>query len=498
MQCKNCGAILDAQNDVCPNCGVRVNVDVDNSQENLNVQLVNDVPIEESPVQEPINIVPPVQNIGNISEDVAVFNNNYEQKKSKKGIVAFIVTLVILVVGLLGFTFYITRTPKMVFNGFVNKLFKEVESSMVDFDTMKGSLTLQTSLSTNDESSEILDIINDIFVSIDYEIDYTKKDALLGINTKYDNDKLLNLDVYLKDNKGYVLLEDLYDKYISVDVGDIDSLFETTDVKDSKTVFSEVRSAITKSLKNEYFTKSKEEITIDGKKVEVTKNILSLDKNGEAIAKDVLTYLNNSDKFVESFSNISKLEKNEIKSMIEEELKSLEGSNSSVQHKVSLSIYTKGLMNEVVGVELSYVEGDDEMLIRFIEESDNNFVFELSAEEKLKGKVKLTENADKTIIDFEMSDETVDNKIGLTITSYVDYGSKLSSVNVTNSVDVNELTEEDQTEIVTKLMENQVVQKLMEQIGGLSFGNEDDIYNDDDYYYEDDYYYDEDDYYYEW
>ena len=42
-----------------------------------------------------------------------------------------------------------------------------------------------TNIETNDESNMIFEIVNDIFVGIDYELDYNNKTALTKITTKY-------------------------------------------------------------------------------------------------------------------------------------------------------------------------------------------------------------------------------------------------------------------------------------------------------------------------
>lgn len=511
MQCKNCGALLNAESEVCTMCGAPVEK-VPAHPEVVNVQ--NDEKpevVEEVSIQEPGLVVTPTINSENISEGVAMFNghhNDYEPKKSKFGIVVLVGIIIVVLVGLLGFVFYLTKSPKMIFNGFINKMYKSAQNVMVDLDTVGGSFAIQTNISTNDESNEILNIINDIFVEFDYELDYNNKTAFTKISTKYDDEKLIDLDVYLKDSTGYVLLKDIYSKYISVALEeDIDSIFESVKyLDDQKIVLSELKTAITKSLKSEYFATDKEKITINNQKVNTTKNSLELD-NIDDIATDFLTYLKNSNKFINSASKILNISEAEVQSNLEESLSSLkEDQLEATYDDTELSIYTKGLMNEVVMIELSMEVDDKEEYLRFTVEDVNNINIEISSSEiNLNGHIKMTKEEEKDIIELTLEHSQSDMKLGLIFSYSVDYNQKLNNVDVNNSVDVNSLTEDEYNEISTKLMEIPGVQKLFEALNGLSFGYEDpslecvdgvDCYYEDDYYYDDNFYYD-DEYYYD-
>lgn len=498
MQCKNCGTLLSADAEVCVVCGTPVEKNVEQLENtDVNVDGLEQEILEgnEVVVEESATIVPPIQNTeDNLVQGVAMFNNFADEapRKSRKGIVLLVIAIVVALVGLLGFVFYLMKSPKMIFNNFINKIYKEAEIAMVDFNTMRGALTVQTNISTANETNAIFEIVNDVFVGIDYELDYDNKTALTKITTKYGDEKLLDLDVYLKDSTGYILLNNLYSKYISVDLKDIaDSIFESVKyTEDHKIVLGELKTAVTKSLKSKYFSTETEEITINDTKVKTTKNSLELD-NINIITKDILTYLTNSDKFITSASKVSNVTESEILSGLEDSLNYLEEDPIETTYEdAQLSIYTKGLMNEVVRVELSMKVDSVEEYLNITIEDDDTFSIELSSSDaSFVGKVKMNENDGKDIIYITLTDSTDTMTFGLTLSSYVEYNKNLSSVNVSNSVDFNDLTEEDYNEISTKLMESPGIQKLMEAIGNLSYGYEEpelECGEGIDCYYEDD------------
>jgi len=501
MQCKNCGILLDNDSKICPTCGTPV--------EN-NVQQINNIEPElngsENVMERPATIISPIQNTTeHVTEGVAMFNNSdsYESPKSKKGIIALVLAIIIILVGLLGFGFYLLKSPKMIFSSLINKVYKEASAAMVDFNTMSGSFTLQTNIETNDESNMMYEIINNVFVGIDYELDYNNKTALTKITTKYSDEKLVDLEVYLKESSGYVLLKDIYDKYISVDLGEtVDSIFETTRyTEDHKIVLSELKTAISKSLKSKYFDSETEELTINDVKVKTTKNSLELE-HINSISKDIIMYLVNSEKFIESASKISEVSENELISEFNDILDMLkEESLEDIYDDAEISIYTKGLKNEVVKIEfVATIDGEKEYLSMTVVD-DHNLDLELvSSDTTIFGNIKITENDGKEIIDISLSDDSGYMTVGLTMSSYIDYNKELSSVNVQDSIDVNLITEEEYNTVSTRLMESPGVQKLLGAIGGLSFGTTEpdlecgegvDCYYEDEYYYEDDFYYDE-------
>ncbi len=512
MLCKYCNADLKPEDKICPVC----EKPVDETNNLINENVVNQVgnvsdgiedidqslfaPLEPQnsnvqPEQEQLpenEILDLTQEQNNnyindsiqMPSEVNVVNNipvnpvseigNKEHKNPMKFIP--IIIFIFLVI-LLAFTFYVSRSPKMIFNNLINKTYKELNSSIVtDVKNMKGNISLQTNiLSSDDVSSEIFEILNNIYLGADYEIDYENKTTLVKLNTKYDNERLLDADVYLKNNKGYILLKDVYSKYLSTDVDDFDNMFEQVEVtEDHKVVLSEVKKAIIKSLKSDYFTKEKVDIKLNNETVAVTKNSLVLKEEvAEKIEKDVLISLKNNDKFITSLSTVTETTKDEILTSIEDELESLNSDADSSDTEITMSIYTKGLMNDLVKMDLVVASEGEKTTIEFTEETDNNYSIVLNgAGSTVNGSIKLLENTDETTkVEVSLTDSTSGTTIGLTIGMSIKYNAELTNVDISNSVDANTLTEEAADEIMTKLLENKGIQNLMGAFEGITYND---------------------------
>lgn len=421
------------------------------------------------------SIQPPV--VENVVSSVSDNLNVSETKKHKRNMWMVPMILIIFLVIILGFVFYISRSSKMIFNNLINKTYKQINSSMIiDVKNIKGSMSLQTEISTTDESlNEIFEILNNIYLAADYEIDYENEEAFIKLNTKYNNEKLVDADVFLEDSKGYVLLKDVYSKYLSTDVDGFDEIFEEVEITDEhKIIVSEAKKALTKSLKSEYFTKEKVSIKINNENVSVVKNSLILNAEVvEKIKKDFLTYLKDNDKFIASLSDVTETDKDEILTSIEDELKTFDSEATySNNTEVTMSIYTSGLMNNIVKMDLVVTSEGEKTTIEFTEESENNYSIVLnSAGSTINGSIKLLENNDETTkVEVSLTEPTSGTTIGLTIGMSVKYNTKLTNVDISNSVDVSTLTEEEANEIITKLLENKGIQNLMSAFGGISSG----------------------------
>lgn len=503
MQCKNCGALLNAESKVCTMCGtvvknddvdevIDVNVDTNNGVKDNSIVSENEVTEEPANVSVGINenVVPtvPTQN-NSIREDVAMFNNSsdFEQKKSKKGLViAFIVVLLILL-GVGGFALFTMKSPKKVFSSFINDIYGKMDSSIaLDFDTMTGTYDFKINVSTTDETNTMFEILNNISLSGKVGIDYPNNIALVTIDSDYDNSKLLNASVYFKDKKGYILLNNIFDKYLAVEIEEFDSIFERTETNaDVKLILKEVKDAINKSLKSKYFTKEK----VDG----FTKNTLVLnEKNTYEILTSILTTLKDKEDFLTTVANITGETTTQLKENIESSLEEFSEVDETSEGKYEISVYTKGLTSEFVKLEVNMDFDEEKQSIVITKEDEENYTLKYvdSYDEETTGKIKITTKNDKTNVSFSMTSEGT--TIGFEIGFSAKYNDKIDGVNVNNSASIDELTEEEYNEIYTKLMEQPGVVKLMEALNNLSFGFEEpelecadgvDCYYDDEYYY---------------
>ena len=187
------------------------------------------------------------------------------------------------------------------------------------------------------------------------------------------------------------------------------------------------------------------------------------------IEKDFLTYLKDNNKFIDSLSDIVEIDETEIIISIEEKIRMLDSNNTEFDDtKVIASIYTN-LINDVVKIELEIINGTEKIIIEAVKESKNNYNIILNGSGMtINGNLKMLENTkNNTKLEFSIIEPTTGTTIGFTFSSSVKYNQKLTNIDVSNSIDLNNLTEEEVNQITTKLMENKGIQNLIGAFGGL-------------------------------
>lgn len=484
MFCKYCNADLKPSDKICPVCEKPINdlgenVDTDDNA-TINLDEIDPAlfaPLESSdavveseiPEQNSIDEEISTDEVNELDIDNSVSktlevpeldnsqNNIVEEIRESKNPMTFIPFLILIFAALIfGFGFIILRSPKMIFNTLINKGYKQINANILtDVDNMKGQFTLETNILTEGEP------LNNIYIGAEYEVDYENETFLTKINTKYGNEKLLDADIYAKNNNGYILLTDVYDKYLSTKINGLEEIFEKAEIDDDhKVLISEIKNAFMKSLKSEYFIQEKANVIINDKNTSLTKNSLVLtEKLINTIEEDIIIYLKENNKFITSLSDVSEMSKSEILNKMEEILTSLGSETESNNTKITISIYTKGLMNEVVKIDVEMEETNEKSVVEVIKNSKDTYSIKMiGAETTINGNIELL---DDERVELSLTELASGTTIGITFSHLVEYNKPLTRVDISNNIPIESLTEEDYNTIMSKLMENKGIQNLM-------------------------------------
>ena len=200
---------------------------------------------------------------------------------------------------------------------------------------------------------------------------------------------------------------------------------------------------------------------IDEKDTKVNSNTLVLTKEKmNSISKTIATVLKDDEEFIKAFDKIS--DTNSTKEDLEEFIKE-DNTNDFVES--TIIIYTKGLLNEFVGLKIS-TDDDNKTNLLLVKENEKLY----KAEFKNDNEIVLT-------ISFKFNSIS-DNKVDLTLnldipkalnievnSKYsVKYNDAFNKKDITSNVNINDLTEEDTNTIMTNLMECEGLKKLIEKI----------------------------------
>ncbi|MDD2409223.1 MAG: zinc ribbon domain-containing protein [Bacilli bacterium] len=416
--------------------------------QNLNIPLEPEVPYQES---------------NNNIKTQNSYQPSYNKDEPKKKCILFLNIMVIFLIALLGIggalfsKTLVKTTPRQIFNTVINSVFLNTTTLLdKNNDIINGTFSLKSNITGDNIDNtklEIFKILNNIFISAEYGIDYKNKVALVSFNSTYEDAELLKANVYFKNNKGYVLLNNIYDKYLSSDIENYNDMFTRSEYSDDhKIVIEEMQKSLTISLKDEYFIKEE----TDG----ITKSILFLNNNNSvALIKDIFTYLDNSTKFKTSLSNVLNTEEKEINNYIREVLVEFnEPSNSS--NIIKIAIYTDNKTKEFKKFEIIIEETNSEEMVIITKNNINNYNYQyyLNAKEVYSGNVTIKTEGENTNIQYSMTMEGY--TVGLNINYSLKYNEVIKELDVSNSVDYAALTDEDFNNIYNKLINNAGFNKI--------------------------------------
>lgn len=332
-----------------------------------------------------------------------------KQKKSKsKGIIAIIVIiLLMLIAGIIYYCVSYTGTEAL-YKRIIGKTVNSYQKSIIenDYNSLDTTVGLGVEINpkeTDEDIEKILDLVNSLRLELNTQIDKEQEmmNVKLNVSTVNENDDLLNAEVYMdvKDEKIYVNLKEFFDKYIETETTDgtfeeLKDVFENMYTKDQKDSVKKSSDIIEKEIKGiikeEYCSSEKQEITIDGKKVNSTKNTISM--TVDQLINELLTVLNNL-KNNEQFINCYK-DKEEVKDILNEYIEELESEKDLYENdSIRISVYSTGLLQKVVKADIEMKE-DDEVVatVEVTQKDKENYEFKIKVEEQIiPGTIQVTE-----------------------------------------------------------------------------------------------------------
>lgn len=410
--------------------------------------------------------------------------------------IALLVAVTLLAVGsVIGvLLYYINSTPSLKFMRVVNTAFAEVENaldeSMVDHKSQKATMSLDIEATSNQEELKpILDILNGLDLSIESAIDYEKGAISAKLETEYKDKDMIDLDVFVQGKKAWLDSKDLLENPLYTELDEeIEFNTDKEDIEAYKAVIVGVKNALNVAVKDEYITKEK-----NGKYTDYTMTISG--EENITFTKDLITALKNDDTFVGAVAKLGEIEKDEVIDELVYAIEELEEPEADASYpETVLTFSMKG--NDLK--EVTLLETMDGETVTFkaelVDDETVNFSVEAGTLGTASGYLKVKEGKNNKVseelyVKVVASGMEVAVKVNMDVTNEFDV--KVTNTLSKNSVNAEDLTEDEQTAITTKLQENEALKELMEDIEAL-MPEEDDYYTTDDDY--DDFYYDDEDY----
>lgn len=383
------------------------------------------------------------------------FFTEKELKSANRGSIAPVIVVIFVIIALLGLAFFGGKYYLASRNNikiFMNNYFNKLEDNIGKNNSTSGSLSLNVNGDTTDKEEKIFKILNNLDFSMNYGIDTKENITNIDISTNYYGDKLININTYIEDNNIYLSSSDLYSKYIKIENKKEDNSEKKSMTNDDyKVIINSISTAVSESLKEEYFTKNW--VKLDGKSVNKVELLLN-NNNIKIINENIINNLKNNNNFIDSFGKLIGKKTMEVKELLDKEIKEV---NSNEYSDIKISLYTK--ITKFVKLEIT--SGEDKIAVK---SNDKGYSFEIVDSEDnntYNGTIEINNNSDSTTYNVNVKDS---NNLEIKINNTINKTTKIEKKDVSNSILLEDITEKEYEDIINKISNNKAFNKIYEDI----------------------------------
>lgn len=387
---------------------------------------------------------------------------DFEKKPKKKvGLIITVVVLVLVAIIAIGWFAYlklVKNKPQAIFEKAISKAFEMVEIN----SEKEGKLDIEISASLNSQQQDMMmanTYLQMLKLKLTTEFNMNKKVLNQGISVLAFEEPVISVEGLIQEDNIYFLLNNIYSKYIQVPSEELEGI-EPREIFNTENI--EVSAEITKELKqillDEVNSKElkQEDVEVNGKKLTKTSLRLTAEEIEQIVKKlTVELYKANPGEDVKN---------------IVEELDQIEVEND--QNYLEVSIYTKKLTGKIVKTEVAMINTiDDEAIVATItEKEDDKIEIIFAMNEESTSIDKATTISTLTIKEESKYKGTMTVKVNideassviLTAKYNIDYNAKVEPKDVRNSINANDLTEEDMNEMKTNIENNEFLYSIIQ------------------------------------
>ena len=382
------------------------------------------------------------------------FFTEKEIRKASRGNAAPIIIVILVIVALAVLAFFGGKyylSSKNSIKIFIDTSLNKLENNIAGSGTTSGDLTININGDTTSKEGKIFKILNNLDLNIIYDIDTKENITDVNIKTNYYSDELVDANIYIEDGNIYLYLNELYSKYIKYNYKKDNSNSNKISNEDYKIIVSSIRTALNESLKEEYFTKSWTKV--NGKSVNTVELLLD-DKNIKIINENIINNLKNNNKFISSFRRITNKEETEVKKLLDNEVEKI-NNNKYLDTKISLyTSITKFVMLEVSNKNVQAT----------INSNDNGFVYKVADKENnntYNGTFKIDIKDDNITYSNITKD---DSSLEMNFSGTIKQNTKIEKKNVSNNILLEDITDREYKEILSKIFNNKAFKRISEDI----------------------------------
>ncbi len=399
-------------------------------------------------------------------------DEEFIEKGKHRGLKLFIAIILISALSFGGYyyyTNYYNNPTKKIDNILVeieDKLTKRIDNPTIKSDkAYKMSGLIKVGINSTDKENEqlnsIFNILNNIQIGINGEIDGKNKINNINISSKYKDSKLIDGKIYTENNKLYIKLDEIYNKFIYVEnleevVNELENNIQLSEIND---LVKSLISSVSKNLDSNKIENNNENITVNGNNINANKYSITLkDKEINDFIANILTSLKQDQKFI---NILNKLDKN-IASSLDEIINNIKESDiDKATYKISFYTAKDMLSEKLISIRQNLNVDNENIDINVDLVDDDTYLINLNSSEiNLSSKLVLNDK----ICNIELNTDVDGIKINLTMNFNYEEISTITKEDVSNSVKIEDLTEEDKKLINKNIEKNENLQNVAKQM----------------------------------
>ena len=397
--------------------------------------------------------------------------NSHSNKNTKNSTNVIVSILIVILIALIGTASYIVfkelNTPKTMFLKTMNKYLEsnDLDNNILNISELfnrGATLKMDSNINLNGATKKIFSGK----LNLEFIDNPSEKKQYLNLTFDDDNNSVINLEGYLKDNQVFFTMKNIFDKYYYTDSEYI-KMYDGNDQK----LINNLKNNILNSL-NDYFTN---DMFIQSKEENIQKISVSIsDKDVTNLLILILTNLKDDNSL--SLFVTEDMTLDNLQNQIDEYINSLKESldQQSDDKKYAYTIYLNGeklVKQEVILDSIKLIiEGETSGNISLLN-NDKEIVSGSYDKNKLNLKISdsnnnpynLTLTFDNNITDNKMTanynlvvktiaeDEEVEFKINTKLE--ITKESSIPQINISNAKNVKDISDEELVDIYTKLSE---------------------------------------------
>lgn len=397
--------------------------------------------------------------------------NSHSNKNTKNSTNVIVSILIVILIALIGTVSYIVfkelNTPKTMFLKTINKYLEsnDLDNNILNISELfnrGATLKMDSNINLNGATKKIFSGK----LNLEFIDNPSEKKQYLNLTFDDNNNSVINLEGYLKDNQVFFTMKNIFDKYYYTDSEYI-KMYDGNDQK----LINNLKNNILNSL-NDYFTN---DMFIQSKEENIRKISVSIsDKDIANLLILILTNLKDDNSL--SLFVTEDMTLDNLQNQIDENINSLKESldQQSDDKKYAYTIYLNGeklVKQEVIldsikliiegetSGNISLLNNDKEIVsgsydknklnLKISDSNNNPYNLILTFDNNITDN-KMTANYNlvvKTIAEYEEVELKINTKLEITKES------SIPQINISNAKNVKDISDEELVDIYTKLSE---------------------------------------------